>query len=735
MEYTLAAGVALEVGLALALVTGATSRRSFWVGLVAFAALTVAADSALVGVGVFSFGERSLTGVRLGLAPVEDVLYGAALYSVAVSAYRWRLAPDLGRLLRASRPYSWINTALPALAAGALAGRPSAGLVLGVAYFLLPYNLLLYGVNDVFDYESDRRNPRKRGGVEGGVVVPAERRRIWAAVAVTNLPLLALIVVLAGPLAGAALGLTAMVAVVYSAPPLRTKEIPGLDSLTSALHFVLPAVCGGLLAGAGLEQLPWRYLFAFLLWGTASHALGAIQDLAADREAGIGSVAVSLGARATAAASLLLYVGAVAVTASGGGIAVAAAAALLPYALLAGSVLFGDSARQARRAWRGFLGMNLLSGFLVTQVLLRAAGVGRLTVAELLAWGSALGALALVAVFVDNQRRMRRPAAVGAPPAASVVIPARDEAGRIEACLASLPPDADVIVVDDGSRDGTAAVAAARGARVVTAGARPPGWTGKCWACWRGAQMAAGQVLIFVDSDTVLAPGAAAEMAALATDGLTSFVSRYEMLSRAERVLMPAFAILQLAVWPHRLLPLANGPLMAVRRSEYLELGGHSAISTSVREDLDLARLYTSAGRRVRLLRGADLAATRHYATAGQAMAAWRRMFYAYASSSLAVALAGMAGLGFVLLGPPLLLVAALATGDAPALAGALAGCGLLLGLRLALAARERQPLSTVLWHPLTVLATLAAMAASVVDGLAGRDPVWRGVPMTGEAR
>jgi len=95
-------------------------------------------------------------------------------------------------VLAASRPFSWVNTAYP-FAAGylmATGGRLDATFVLGTLFFLVPYNLAMYGVNDVFDYASDLRNPRK-GGIEGALVAPerarAVHRRILVAAAVTVL--------------------------------------------------------------------------------------------------------------------------------------------------------------------------------------------------------------------------------------------------------------------------------------------------------------------------------------------------------------------------------------------------------------------------------------------------------------------------------------------------------------------------------------------------------------------
>src|SRR5699024_696261 len=102
----------------------------------------------------------------------------------------------------------------------------------GTVFFLVPYNLLMYGVNDVFDHESDLRNPRK-GGVEG-IVLDRRWHRVtlWAAGLATAPFALALLAL--GSLVSGVVLLVVLAAVVgYSAPGLRLKERPLLDSLTS----------------------------------------------------------------------------------------------------------------------------------------------------------------------------------------------------------------------------------------------------------------------------------------------------------------------------------------------------------------------------------------------------------------------------------------------------------------------------------------------------------------------
>lgn len=281
----------------------------------------------------------------------------------------------IGELLRSSRPVSWINTAYPFAAGWLLAGGGiEPALIIGTVFFLVPYNLALYGINDVFDHASDLSNPRK-GGAEGALLDTRLHRPMLVVSGLLVLPFVVLLVPLGGPVSWAVLGLSLLTLVGYSAPPLRTKEVPLLDSLTSSLHFVTPAVYGLALAGVEVDVVVTCAVIAFLFWGMASHAFGAVQDIGPDREAGISSIATAFGARRTVRFALALWVCAGLLMmgtgwpwALAGLLALPYVAAALPHRSLPDSAAF-----RAHRGWRHFLWINYASGAALTVLLMIAA--------------------------------------------------------------------------------------------------------------------------------------------------------------------------------------------------------------------------------------------------------------------------------------------------------------------------------------------------------------------------
>ena len=236
----------------------------------------------------------------------------------------------------------------------------------------MPYNLLMYGVNDVFDYESDRLNPRK-GGVEGIVLLDRwHRLTLWVA-ALSNLPFVVVLAVTGTPASTVALAVAVFAVVAYSAPRLRFKERPLVDSVTSSTHFTGPAVVGYLMVTDALSASTLAVFLAFFLWGVASHAFGAVQDIRADRSAGIASVATWFGGAATVRLALACYAAAGALLLLGTDWPARLAGLLVaPYLL---SIWPYRSVQEqdcetAHAGWRRFLVLNYVTGFLVTQLLI-----------------------------------------------------------------------------------------------------------------------------------------------------------------------------------------------------------------------------------------------------------------------------------------------------------------------------------------------------------------------------
>ena len=204
-------------------------------------------------------------------------------------------------------------------------------------------------------------------------------------------------------------------------------------------------------------------------------------------------------------------------------------------------------------------------------------------------------------------------------PFVSVIVPARNEAHNIAACVRSLGasdyPGFEVIVVDDRSDDGTGAVARAvetgRAARkiVVDGAPVPHGWFGKQWACWQGVQEARGEILLFTDADTLhgelLMARAVAGLHRDGADCLT-IIGRQRMDSFWERLVQPQiFGLLALRYPLMGREPLdqrrwrsaiANGQYLLFQRASYQEIGGHVAVRYEAAEDLRIAQHIGATG-------------------------------------------------------------------------------------------------------------------------------------------
>ena len=324
----------------------------------------------------------------------------------------------------------------------------------------------------------------------------------------------------------------------------------------------------------------------------------------------------------------------------------------------------------------------------------------------------------------------------------AILIPARDEAAGIAACvrsaLASTGVALQVIVLDDQSTDGTAAIVERLAGtdarlRVAPAPPLPVGWSGKVHACHVLARLADAPNLLFIDADVHLAPEAAARLAgALANTDLVSGVPRQRMESLAELVIIPMINMLLLGYLPILLarrdprpaLAAACGQMIVVRAEAYAASGGHAAIRASLHDGLALPRRFREAGVRTDLVDGSSLASCRMYA-------GWHSVVHGVlknATEGIATPIA-LPIWTLLLLGghvlPWVLLPFAFHSSIAATLI--VLACAGPLVARLIQALSCREPLRSVPLNPIAVVALLALQWLALGRRWTGRVESWRG--------
>jgi 4,4'-diaponeurosporenoate glycosyltransferase len=208
----------------------------------------------------------------------------------------------------------------------------------------------------------------------------------------------------------------------------------------------------------------------------------------------------------------------------------------------------------------------------------------------------------------------------------SVIIPARNEENNLPRLLASLrdqpAPPGEIIVVNDGSSDRTAAVARALGAVVLEAPPLPAGWRGKTWACQQGAAQAQGEWLLFLDADTWFEPaGLPAVLAEFsrAGGGALSVAPRHrverlhEQFSVFFNLIMLAgtggFTLLGDRLAPRGLL----GQFLLIEAAAYQRVGGHREVKGQILENFWLAEKLRAAGVPLRCRGGRGVFSFRMY--------------------------------------------------------------------------------------------------------------------------
>ncbi|WP_309031184.1 glycosyltransferase [Streptomyces alfalfae] len=337
-------------------------------------------------------------------------------------------------------------------------------------------------------------------------------------------------------------------------------------------------------------------------------------------------------------------------------------------------------------------------------------------------------------------------------PSVCVVVPARDEADVLPESLPSLlaqdyPGRAEVVLVDDGSTDGTGGLARDLAGRhgglpltVASPGEPPAGWTGKLWAVRHGIALARArdpEYLLLTDADIAHGPDSLRELVAAAHGGgfdLVSLMARLRVAGAWERLVVPAFVYFFAQLYPFRRIgrrgartSAAAGGCVLLRADAAERAGVPDAIRHAVIDDVALARAVRRSGGHIWLGLAERVDSVRPYPRLADLWRMVSRSAYAQLRHSPPLLLGTVAGLALVYLAPPLALVMGLAAGDVPcAVAGGPAWLVMTVTY-LPMLRYYRQPPWLALTLPLTAFLYLLMTVDSAVLHYRGRGAAWKG--------
>ena len=246
-------------------------------------------------------------------------------------------------------------------------------------------------------------------------------------------------------------------------------------------------------------------------------------------------------------------------------------------------------------------------------------------------------------------------------PAVTICIPARNEANSIERCVRSAIdqqyPNHHVLVLDDGSTDGTSAILDSLSEQfsetltVINGKPKPVHWLGKSWACHQLSEQALGEILIFADADTWMEPRTVSKVVRTMGSDVVDLISLWPQQKFGtfwEKTVIPLVYFALLTLLPTRyvyrfpkwvpgflkqkispLFAAANGQFLAFKKKSYHDIGGHQSVKNEVVEDVELARNIKQAGYRMKMYHGQNAISCRMYKSKEELWQGFRKNFFA----------------------------------------------------------------------------------------------------------
>lgn len=646
--------------------------------------------------------------------------------------------PSLKDVLSTSRPFSWLNTAVPFFVGYLISARSlDIKCIIGTLYFTFFYNYLMYGVNDIFDYESDIKNPRKNS-IEGGLVDKSKHKYMFYLIVAFNLPFVIYFLATGYLLSNIAIMAIIFFAFSYSAKPFRFKEVPILDSINSSLHFVLPLVFGVLYANSG--NMPWPALVAFFFWGAASQALGAIPDIKPDRAAGIHSIATKLGAKFTNNYSLILYLASCLIV----------SVFYFPWGILAGIILFlyplnvlffrkfksDAKSDEYQRAWKNFIWLNLIVGFWLSQLLLYlydpfSLGNKRITFFAGFMLFFAIGQLALI---IYNYKKLSRPKTkrLGDLPHIDVLVHSTGDKDNISSTLLALIgqnyPNFEIYYANlDKNPQAQKIAESYQDSRlnIIEVNKPEPGWSLQAWASQFLLKKSSSTIVVLLAADTILLPNTLSVIASEFDSGKTELVSLLpadQNKSLWQQLIISQEHYLLMGMYPaayltdkHPRAATAYSSLVAFSRSAIKKIKGFESVKNSPLEDLDIANKAKESGLNTQFYYASDLAVSQNRSSLFQLREYNEQRLYPSLHFNMPLSVALISGGIFVITFPIVLLITLVLLGIYEGTILLSIACSIMLINRLIIMSKSKQSIAGAILYPIGSLIMLLEIFSSMI--------------------
>jgi len=644
---------------------------------------------------------------------------------------------NVKEVLATSRPFSWLNTAVPFFVGFTIsAGKINLPCIIGTIYFTFFYNYLMYGVNDIFDYESDIKNPRKNS-IEGGIVDKSKHKMMFYLIVLFNLPFIIYLLFAGNLLSNVAIISIVFFAFSYSAKPFRFKEVPIIDSINSSLHFVLPFVFGVLLAGSA--KMPWPAVVAFFCWGAASQALGAIPDIKPDRAAGIHSIATKLGAKFTNNYSFILYLLCcliVAIFYFPWGIGASIILAIYPINVLFFKKYKSDAKSfEYQRAWKNFIWLNLIVGFWLSQLLLFVydpfgLGAKRITFFAGFLLTFAIGQLALI---IYNYKNTARPKSkrIGDLPHIDVLIHSVGDKDNISSTLLALIgqnyPNFDIYYANLDKNQNSQKIAESYQdpkLHILDVGKPKAGWSLQAWASEVLLNKSDSELVVLLGADTILLPNTLSVIASMFDSQkleLASLLPADQNKSFWQQLIMSQEHYLLFGLYPaayitnkYPRLATAYSSLVAFKRDSIKRIGGFEIVKNSPLEDLDIANKAKQSGLVSQFYSASDLAVSQNRSSLRQLRDYNEQRLYPSLQFNMPLSVTLVTTGVFVISFPIALLTILLVLGIYEGTVLLAAACTIMIFNRLIIMSKSKQSIAGALLYPLGSLILLLEIFSSM---------------------